>query len=259
MSSLRSSTRCLRVLRCQSRIETACLSFEQANFDDYGALKEHHVPTTTSASAFPNESIGLITTLYNMNSFDNISTGDAPISNSFASPKQTQATLNAGSPTSTTPGSPRAPPLVGDALVLEDFPHNRLDASTSSNERHQLSLPSSPPNGSRSSISLSDTPSVVSNENDGPEKNEEEIAREGLEVARKFVRYFSFALSLMCSKVQGKYKDYPTAHQAREMKRFFDRALGVGKNGVRSPYAITALKSSEGNDIFRVVYAAFLS
>ncbi|KAG8981640.1 hypothetical protein FRB90_007109, partial [Tulasnella sp. 427] len=51
----------------------------------------------------------------------------------------------------------------------------------------------------------------------------------------------------------GTYLETTSAHAARELKRRYDRQLGVGiKPGVRSPYAITVFQDAEGNTFYRL-------
>ncbi|KIO18750.1 hypothetical protein M407DRAFT_31584, partial [Tulasnella calospora MUT 4182] len=51
----------------------------------------------------------------------------------------------------------------------------------------------------------------------------------------------------------GTYLETSSAHAARELKRRYDRTLGVGiKPGVRSPYAITVTQDAQGQPLYRL-------
>ncbi|KAG8895732.1 hypothetical protein FRC01_012223, partial [Tulasnella sp. 417] len=51
----------------------------------------------------------------------------------------------------------------------------------------------------------------------------------------------------------GTYLETSSAHAARELKRKYDRQLGVGiKPGVRSPYAITVTQDAQGQPLYRL-------
>ncbi|KAG9022773.1 hypothetical protein FS837_006149, partial [Tulasnella sp. UAMH 9824] len=51
----------------------------------------------------------------------------------------------------------------------------------------------------------------------------------------------------------GTYLETSSAHAARELKRRYDKTLGVGtKPGVRSPYAITVTQDAQGQPLYRL-------
>ncbi|KAH7317517.1 hypothetical protein B0J17DRAFT_686723 [Rhizoctonia solani] len=52
--------------------------------------------------------------------------------------------------------------------------------------------------------------------------------------------------------VDGSFVETPSSHAARELKKRLDQLLGVGKDGVRSPYALTITQSSTGARVYRV-------
>ncbi|KAG9110667.1 hypothetical protein FRC07_008169, partial [Ceratobasidium sp. 392] len=52
--------------------------------------------------------------------------------------------------------------------------------------------------------------------------------------------------------VDGSFVETSSSHAARELKKRLDQLLGVGKNGVRSPYALTITQDSNGTRVYRV-------
>ncbi|KAJ1309351.1 hypothetical protein OPQ81_006130 [Rhizoctonia solani] len=52
--------------------------------------------------------------------------------------------------------------------------------------------------------------------------------------------------------VDGSFVETPSSHAARELKKRLDQLLGVGKDGVRSPYALTITQSPSGARVYRV-------
>ena len=57
-------------------------------------------------------------------------------------------------------------------------------------------------------------------------------------------------------KADGSFVQTTSAPAARELKKCYDRILGVGAGGaqgvVRSPYAITAVQDEYGASVFRI-------
>ncbi|KAG9074779.1 hypothetical protein FRC06_010459, partial [Ceratobasidium sp. 370] len=53
--------------------------------------------------------------------------------------------------------------------------------------------------------------------------------------------------------LDGSFVETSSSHAARELKKRLDQLLGVGKNGVRSPYALTITQSPDGTRVYRVV------
>ncbi|CAE6340034.1 unnamed protein product [Rhizoctonia solani] len=52
--------------------------------------------------------------------------------------------------------------------------------------------------------------------------------------------------------VDGSFVETTSSHAARELKKRLDQLLGVGKDGVRSPYALTITQSPSGARVYRV-------
>ncbi|KAG9077659.1 hypothetical protein FS749_010424, partial [Ceratobasidium sp. UAMH 11750] len=52
--------------------------------------------------------------------------------------------------------------------------------------------------------------------------------------------------------LDGSFVETSSSHAARELKKRLDQLLGVGKNGVRSPYALTITQSPDGTRVYRV-------
>ncbi|QRW15491.1 RasGEF domain-containing protein [Ceratobasidium sp. AG-Ba] len=52
--------------------------------------------------------------------------------------------------------------------------------------------------------------------------------------------------------VDGSFVETSSSHAARELKKRLDQLLGVGKNGVRSPYALTITTTADGIRVYRV-------
>ncbi|CAE7102572.1 unnamed protein product [Rhizoctonia solani] len=52
--------------------------------------------------------------------------------------------------------------------------------------------------------------------------------------------------------VDGSFVETRSSHAARELKKRLDQLLGVGKDGVRSPYALTITQSPSGARVYRV-------
>ncbi|CAE6478269.1 unnamed protein product, partial [Rhizoctonia solani] len=52
--------------------------------------------------------------------------------------------------------------------------------------------------------------------------------------------------------VDGSFVETPSSHAARELKKRLDQLLGVGKDGMRSPYALTITQSPSGTRVYRV-------
>ncbi|QRW26720.1 RasGEF domain-containing protein [Rhizoctonia solani] len=52
--------------------------------------------------------------------------------------------------------------------------------------------------------------------------------------------------------VDGSFVETTSSHAARELKKRLDQLLGVGRDGVRSPYALTITQSPSGARVYRV-------
>lgn len=52
--------------------------------------------------------------------------------------------------------------------------------------------------------------------------------------------------------MDGSFVETSSSHAARELKKRLDQLIGVGKNGVRSPYALTITQGASGNRVYRV-------
>ncbi|KDQ17002.1 hypothetical protein BOTBODRAFT_222502 [Botryobasidium botryosum FD-172 SS1] len=154
--------------------------------------------------------------------------GDAG-SQLLATPTSPSITLSSAS--SFCPSSPSlnssanslpSPALPHDPTV-QDVPES-YSLSALIAKANQASLTSAPKDGQ--------SPTRTSNDDD---KVAAEIARAELSVSP-----------------DGTFVETPSAHAARALKARYDQMVGVGKGGVRSPFAITATKDQYGRRVFRV-------
>ncbi|KAF9506264.1 hypothetical protein BS47DRAFT_453106 [Hydnum rufescens UP504] len=60
------------------------------------------------------------------------------------------------------------------------------------------------------------------------------------------------ATAELCIAANGTFVETTSANAARELKRRYDQLWGVGQDGKRSPYAITAVVNQFGRRVFRV-------
>lgn len=128
---------------------------------------------------------------------------------------------------------------------------------------HQwLPVPTPGHNLSRTSFTLSETNSSFGrSESDSAEPNAlslpPDVAGAQLSIAGMFYITFIhllFSISFLSCTADGTFVETTSAGAARELKRRYDQLLGVGKDGVRSPYTITSIVNQVGTRVFRVWY-----
>lgn len=128
-------------------------------------------------------------------------------------------------------------------------------ASTSSNVSNtsQFLLPIPTPSVNKSQASFVYPDSIESgSENSSLGVLPPEIASADISIARECILQMVLCCCFIeCFSADGSFVETSSAPAARELKRRYDRHIGVGK-GVRSPYAITAFVNQHGKQLFRV-------
>ncbi|KAG8908936.1 hypothetical protein FRB99_000039 [Tulasnella sp. 403] len=145
-------------------------------------------------------------------------------------------------PSSNNSFSPQTPasPTTRNSIIhaSDDSPTSYMKVSTSTTESPSQLGPSSPvsEDPARSTTSYTSFAEKLASHDQGHiDTITQEVAAADLTIAE-----------------DGSYMETTSAHAALELKRLYDRRLGVGKAGVRSPYAITVTHDAQGKPLYRL-------